>query len=117
MRRFLFGLTILLLARVANAAPPGVMRTNVSLSWTYPTNELSTNLTFKVYSSTNISIALTNWPVLTTVAGTNTSVTLPINLQQQWFVMTASNWFGESVFSSVAEIPAPPRSVNLQLGP
>ncbi len=98
--------------------PPGQMRTNATLRWTYPTNELSTNLLFKLYSTTNISSPVSTWPLFVTVMGTNTQVTIPIVTEQRFFTMTASNWHGESVFSNVASIPPPPRSdEQLTLGP
>lgn len=106
----------------AIAAGLGSFRTSVTLAWDYPTNEIS-GITFRVYSSTNISLAVTNWPlysvVTNAVVGSNTlSTILPIDAQQRWFVMTASNWFGESSFSVVAATPPVPRSdVNLRLGP
>jgi len=108
----------LFVAFASLAAPPGVMRTNVNLAWDYPTNELSTNLTFKLYSATNIASPVATWPLLTTVVGTNLSVTLPIDAQQRYFVMTASNWWGESIPSNVAGTPPLPRSDSkLSLGP
>lgn len=110
-------LLLLLLALPAMGAP-GVLRTNAMLRWTYPTNELSTNLTFYIYSHTNISVPLTNWPVLTNVVGTNLSVAFPINAQQRWFFMTASNWWAESLPSEVVGTPPLPRNDSkLELGP
>ena len=103
----------------ALAAPPGVLRTNVSLSWIPPTNQPpSTNYVIKIYSSTNVAIPLTSWPLLTTVSGTNTTVTLPITPPQRFYVATASNWWGESDFSNVAQTP-PVLSdeVTLSIGP
>lgn len=113
MRLHLF----LVLALPAMGAP-GIIRTNAMLRWSYPTNELSTNLTFYIYSHTNIAVPLTNWPMLTNVVGTNLSVTLPINAQQRWFFMTASNWWLESLPSEVVATPPLPRNDSkLELGP
>lgn len=107
-----------LISFVCLGAPPGVLRTNVPLTWTYPTNLLSTNLIFKVYSSTNVSVPVTNWPLTATVIGTNTNVVLPINAQQRFFVLTASNWWGESDFSNVAQTPPVPSDEGtLSIGP
>ncbi len=91
------------------AAPPGILRTNVTLAWDYPVTELSTNLVFKIYSATNVIQPVV---LLTNVSGTNTQVTLPLDAQQRYFVVTASNYWGESSFSNVAETPPPPRDQN-----
>ena len=99
-------------------APPGQMRTNGTLHWSYPTNELGTNLWFKIYSTTNVGAPASTWPLYLTVVGTNTQAVFPINAEQRFFVVTASNWHGESVFSNVASTPPPPRHENdLRLGP
>lgn len=84
----------ILLASIAFAFA-GV-KTNVTLVWDYPATELNTNLTFKLYSSTNITVPLTNWPVATNVPGTITNVTLPIQPGMTFYFVTASNEFGES---------------------
>lgn len=89
----------------------GQLRTNVVLEFDYPATELSTNLTFKVYSTTNITQPVTNWPVLLTVVGTNASITIPMTAQQRFFVITASNYWGEGNFSAVAQTPPPPRDL------
>lgn len=111
-------LLIVLSVLCADGAPPGVLRTNVTLTCDYPANQLSTNLTFKVYSHTNLAVAATSWPLVATFKGTNTTVTLPIDATQRYYVMTASNWWGESSFSNVAATEPPPLDViNLRLGP
>ncbi|OHD27380.1 MAG: hypothetical protein A2Y38_01870 [Spirochaetes bacterium GWB1_59_5] len=117
--RLPFVLALLALAVVpVDAAPPGVLRTNVTLQCDYPAGELGTNLVFKIYSSTNLSVAVTNWPLLKTVVATSTHITLPIDATQRFYVMTASNWWGETSFSNVAQTPPIPRDViNVRLGP
>jgi hypothetical protein len=88
----------------------------LTLEWDYPEQERSTNLTFYVYSTTNVFAPMTNWAVLTNVVGTNLSVRLQIDPGQRFFVMTASNFWGESDFSEVASTPPLPRSnANLKL--
>lgn len=114
----LFFTACLFVAAFCLAAPPGQMRTNGTLHWSYPTNELSTNLLFKIYSTTNISAPISTWPLYLTVVGTNTQAVFPINAEQRFFSVTASNWHGESPFSNVASTPPPPRHENdLRLGP
>jgi hypothetical protein len=89
---------------------------DVTLFFDYPTNQLSTNLTFRVYATTNLSFPLTNWTVIKTVVGTNTSVTVRVVPGQNYFAMTASNMWLESDFSNVALTPPLPRSdVNLTI--
>jgi len=111
-------LLVILAVLCADGAPPGVMRTSVTLAWDYPTNQLSTNLTFRIFSTTNITQSVTNWPLYGATSGTNLSATFPIDANQRWFVMTASNWWGSSDFSTVAATPPLPRSdVSLSLGP
>jgi hypothetical protein len=89
-------------------APPGVLRTNITLAW-IPANTPSTNFIYKIYSSTNILQPPTNWSVYATASGSVSNITLPIDANQRWFVMTASNWWGESSFSNVASTPPIPR--------
>ena len=82
----------------------------VTLVWDYPVSEMTTNLTFKVYSSTNIIIPLTNWVVLTNIVGTTNSVKVQITPGACFFYVTASNFWGESNPSNVASTPVLPRS-------
>lgn len=104
----------LLLLAAGSSVPTGP--TPITLAWNYPTNELSTNLTFRLYHSTNITVPLTNWTVITNIAGTNTSVSLPVLPGAHFFALTASNFWGESDFSNVASTPPAPRSdVNLSI--
>lgn len=51
------------------------------------------------------SIDLTNWSVLTNTTGTN--VTLPLAPGIHFFKLTASNFWGESTFSSTVGTPSP----------
>jgi len=96
---------------VVLAAPPSG---RIELTWDYPTNELSADLSFRVYSTTNISLALTNWPCLTNFPGTQTSGIIQITPGQQYFVMTASNFWGESSFSNVTNTPVLARTINMR---
>lgn len=125
MKRILetIGIIILLiiLAVLSADGSPGNMRTNLTLRWSYPANELSTNLLFKFYSSTNIAQPVASWPLYATTIGTNLSLVVPVNAAegQRYFVGTSSNWWGESFFSNVTNPPSPPpRSVVLlEIGP
>lgn len=74
----------------------------VKLEWDYPPEQLSTNLSFNIYHTTNISVPITEWKVLTNVVGTNLSVTLPKENGAHFFALTASNASGESSFATVS---------------
>lgn len=90
-------LTILFLLVVfTSRAQP---RSTATLTWDYPTNELS-GMRFNLYSSTNAALPISTWPLLTNVSGTN--VTVQINPGQCFYFCTASNEFGESIPSNVA---------------
>lgn len=117
-KTFTAGFALAVAAVLCLGAPPGVIRTNVTLAWDpYPTNQISPDLVLKVYSSTNATAPLSTWPLLTTVNPTNSTVTLPTDAQQRFFVMTASNWWGESFFSNVTNTPPTLRLTNnLRLG-
>ena len=101
---------ITLIACGALALLAGPPSGKVTLAWDYPTNELTTNLVFKLYHSTNIVAPLGTWTVLTNVVGTNLSVSVVVTPGVNFFAMTASNLWGESDFSNVAETPALPSS-------
>lgn len=118
-RRFAGFLILTAVASLCLGAPPGVLRTTVTLQWDqYPTNQITPDLILKIYSSTNATAPLSTWPLIATVNPTNTTATLPIDTHQRFYTMTASNWFGESNFSVVAATVAPPRSdLSLRIGP
>ncbi len=123
---------LLCAAAIVCLGVPGQLRTTVTIAWDYPINGLSTQMQFKVYASTNILTSVSTWPVVasiwwtntsgTTVVGTNNhyiyQATFPTLPAQMYFAVTASNWWGESDFSAVAQTPVPPRSdVRLRIGP
>lgn len=111
-RKTISALAGLCLLAVAASPPSGRVR----LAWDYEPTELSTNLTFVLRHSTSIATPLTNWLVLTNVVGTNLTIEVQITPGQHYFVLTASNFWGESDFSNVAGTPPLPRSaVNLRV--
>lgn len=76
---------------------------------------------FKVYQTTNVALALTNWTVLTNVsalasAGTNTwptnSCLAYVTPGSYFFTVTASNFWGESIPAPPASTPAPVGNVT-----
>lgn len=118
------GFVAILLSGVAIAClgavmPPGTLRTTVTLEWDqYPTNLIGPGLVLKIYTHTNATAPLSTWPLMAIVSPTNTTVTLTINAQQRYFVMTSSNWWGESNFGNVAQTVALPlNDRNLRIGP
>lgn len=86
------------------------LRQSITLYWTYPQSELSTNLTFNIYSSTDVGVPVPSWPLFTNVSGLSTNITVPLTPQARFFYVTASNLWGESPPSNVASTPNPPRS-------
>lgn len=105
----LIALLFLLLPLGAKAAVPTTPQL-VILAWDYPTNELRAELSFKLYTSTNLAVPMTNWLVLTNVAGTNLAAAVRIEPGEHFFTLTASNFWGESDFSNVASVPPLPKS-------
>lgn len=108
---FAFSLAVVSVATAIAVVMPGQMRNTITLTWdTYPSNAADV---LKVYSSTNLSFSLSNWPLIATVSTTNVSLTISnIVSQQCWFYMTASNWWGESPPSSVVGTQQTPGSVS-----
>lgn len=100
---------------MASFAAQSALRTNVTLVWSYPTNELSTNLTFKIYSFTNLNQPKIQWQVFANVVGTNLSLIVPVQPVATYYTLTASNMLGESDFSNADQQPAPPRIGALQI--
>lgn len=72
----------------------------VILSWTFPTNLETPDLIFKVYHSTNLDLQLRQWSLLTNVPGAFRSVELLASSVEDFYVLTASNYLGESGFAT-----------------
>lgn len=87
------------------------------LKWDYPAPLLSTGITFRVYFSDLPTAPLTNWVLLVTVPGTNTSTPVNITPINRYYVVQTSNVWG-AVFSTVVLSPAALlTNVNLELVP
>jgi DNA-binding CsgD family transcriptional regulator len=91
------------------------LRNSVTFLWNYPASELSTNLTFRIYASSDVIVPSTNWTVLTNVVGTNLQVTVPMQPTNLFFFITASNLWGEGPPSAVVATPPPPRNGSLTI--
>ena len=73
----------------------------ITLTWNYPSQQMGTNLIFKIYHTANIAMGMTKWEVLTNVIGTNLSTSIPIKDGPHFFALTALNAAGESDFATV----------------
>ena len=93
--------TVLLTALGAFAVilPPSLQ--TVTVSWDYPAEQLGTDLTFKIYHTTDLSVPVTNWTVVANVMGTNLSTKLPLVPGAHFYTVTASNAAGESNFATI----------------
>lgn len=86
----------------------------VTLQWDYPSNEIA-GITFRIYHSTDATAPLSQWQLLATVPETN-RVSIEVIPGAHFFVGTASNFWGESVFSNTAYTPDVPRAgVNFRI--
>lgn len=72
----------------------------VRIGWSYPVNFETPDLVFKVYHSTNLSMPVREWALLTNIPGYIRSATIRAAQDQEFFVMTASNYLGESKYAS-----------------
>lgn len=98
-----------------------------TLVWNY-TNNVSPDISFNIYSTTNIAEPLENWKLFTNVYQTNMTIKVSTDAQdtvftscyfnfmqipqRQYFAMKAYSAFykAESVFSNVTNTPAAPLS-------
>jgi hypothetical protein len=90
----------------------------VRLQWDYPTNDLSEDLWFNLYSTTNIAAPLSTWPMVTNFVGTSTVATVSVPWgEKRFFTVIASNYWGEfSAFSNVTNTPAATTNItNLKI--
>lgn len=79
----------------------------VTLSWSYPPEAETVDLTFKLYHSLDLAAPLPQWPLLRTIPATERSVVLPAIQSQEFFIVTASNYLGESNFQTLNDQPVP----------
>lgn len=99
------------LAKAAGTATNGVQA--ITISWGNDPS-FDSNGVVRVYHSTDITVPLTNWAVLTNVQGSFTNVVIGVLPSAHFFTGTYSNFWGESDFSPVASTPPFPRfDVNL----
>lgn len=75
-------------------------RKKIRLEWDYPVQFQTSDLIFKVYHSTNLSQPLRLWPLLTNIPGDWRAVEVFAEHPREFFVLTASNAYGESDFAT-----------------
>jgi|GEM_PF-4532271 len=107
-----------------SAVSTNLISGHVRLAWTYDTSAepISSNLAFNVYGSTNLATPVAQWPCLTNLpspaagvdwTGTNFYTDLSLSPAQYFFVMTASNFWGEcSITSNMVSTPPPAQVIN-----
>ena len=79
------------------AAPPSK---TVKIGWSFPINLETPDLVFKVYHSTDLGVPINRWALLTNIPGTNRAADLAADQPREFFVVTASNYLGESGFAT-----------------
>lgn len=87
---------------------------NITLIWSQE-NPATTDITYKVYSSTNLSIPIAQWTLIKLVPGTNYQTTISVTPGRAWYSVTASNFWGETDPSNLAGTPPVPVSGSLSI--
>lgn len=77
-----------------------VPKKTVTIGWSYPVYFETPDLVFKVYHTTNLSQPPQDWALLTNVPGNVRSTVVIAEQQQEFFLLTASNYLGESDFAT-----------------
>jgi len=109
MKKLYLALCLLLLVPTLLLSDP------LTLAWNYPTNEMSTNLTFKMYHSLSVTNPMP-WTVVTNIIGTSLLCSLDVVKGEHYFYVTASNMWGESLPSNVWGSPPVAKTVtNLKI--
>jgi hypothetical protein len=116
----ILGAAILFIWTVCALAGVVVGPTSVTFAWN-PQPGLDTNASYNLYGSNNLTVPLSQWPLLSnipavTVSGTNswptTNLTVVMTPSAFFFYLTASNFWGESGPSNVAGTPVVPNAVS-----
>lgn len=96
-----------------------IARTNVLVTFDYPPSALSTTIVFHYFSTTNLSVPVSNWTWRASepcaVGKTNYGLWFTVEPHSQWFTAGASNVSGMALFPGAAELPSNPRSDSLLL--
>ena len=122
---------LLFLSATAALGGPGQTRTNLTLAWTMPAGNPLVD-SFNLYSTTNVSLALTNWTLTVNIPSGYSSTTtnggsliftndvtwtnaIPWNGQMMFFTITSSNYAGESGFSNQSGAAGQAANVNSRI--
>ncbi len=131
-------LCLLLLLLVSSSGAAQVAKTNLTLKWDYPTNELGTNIEFRIWTHTNVAapfIGLSNgnyvimWPMVASFPAITNEFKLTIQPGVHFYLLTArwtqpmtNETTGEVVYlesdpSNAALVYGPRRGTNLTIRP
>jgi hypothetical protein len=100
----LIGYIVVCISLMTSVAPAAVVAPapKITLSWNYPADRLSADLTFKIYHSTDLAVPMKDWTVVTNVVGTSLSAKLPMAPGPHFFTVTAADSSGESDFATTS---------------
>ena len=70
----------------------------IKLLWNYNDFEVTDDMIFKIYYTSDLCVPVLQWDIIT-VPGGFRSIVLPTEVGSRFFVMTASNYLGESDFN------------------
>ncbi len=114
----------------ASTLPTNSVTSGITLSWSYPTNGITDDLRFVIYSTTNVTTPWQQWSSITNIAATNfipyqivfdgtnwmaTNLIIRCDIPpaQYYFVGTATNFWGESsITSNLTFTPPTPLVIN-----
>lgn len=83
-----------------SAAMIAVPSKKVRIGWSFPVAFETSDLVFKVYHSTDLRVPVNQWPLWTNIPGSNRFAEVSADQVQEFFVVTASNYLGESGFAT-----------------
>lgn len=107
MKKTLLGLLCLLTIIALSA--PGTLRPNIELYWS-PNPPAEQVTAYRLYSK---AFMTDNWALAFTLPGSATNLFLQPTDAGKYYVITASNLWGESPFSATVWAPPPPSSNGL----
>ncbi len=92
----------------AETLATGTPATNLpaKFTWQYhpadPDTDADAFVVFNFYSSTNLQCALTNWPLYSSVNGSNRCATFPTDSAARYFIVATSNLYTheQSIFAT-----------------
>jgi len=90
------------------------------VAFDYPTNDATPSTAMYLYSSTNITVPLSNWQTVAVITnlnqqGSSNAFVCPRHPPYEYFACRASNEYGLSEFSTVARSVRPRTDVQLRI--